>query len=101
MREYDWDFYLRQNEKMEQRFIAVFRRWRLGHKKLFAKIKDRLHNSPYWLWEFWCGFETTLREAAHLERHERKQYIWIASRKRFPRIVGSFYKDREYVRTLG
>jgi hypothetical protein len=100
MRDYEPEFYIQQNQKMELRFIAVFKKWRLGHKKLFTKIKERLDGSPYWLWQFWLGFGTTLNEAVHLERPLRRKYIWISSRKRFPRIVGSFYKDREYVKSL-
>lgn len=97
--EYEIEFYESQVQKMERRFASLFKRWKVNWPDFRSFVRERLRESPYWLWVFYCGFEDTIKKADLMPKSKRK-FIYQQSQRRISRIIGDHFKNQEYVNGL-
>lgn len=95
----DLEFYKKQNEQMVERYIIYFKKWGINWKEYYKFVINRLNNNDYWIWCFLCGFEKFLQEEGWKERG-RKENLYKDAESRIWRIIGHFYKNKEYLRNL-
>lgn len=95
----DYEWYSKQVEKIEARFITMFRLWGLsGGQDFFDAVKDDLDMSLLWYWQFLCGFEADMNEAKGLKKGEnRKRLLEIRAGQRIGRLTKQYLQFSSYV----
>jgi hypothetical protein len=97
--EFEPEFYENQIEKMGDRYSKLFKKWGLSWNSYHNYVVEKLQNNRYWLWVYLCGFEKFVQEEGDQEKGRRTR-LYKDADARIRRIVGDYFKIKEYVNQL-
>jgi hypothetical protein len=100
---YDFEFYKKQNDIMEERNSKIFEAVGLSWSKYIKNARYKLKNNIYWIWVFLCGFETFLKENSNLKYNDKNylnNILYKDAEDRIYRIIGDHNKVEDYIKSL-
>jgi hypothetical protein len=97
--EFEEDFYKDQNQKMQERYSAHFKKWNLSWDVYFSYVSEKLKHNTYWIWVFLCGFEKFLQNQS-FEKESRRKRLYKDADERIFRIIGDYAKIQDYIKSL-
>jgi hypothetical protein len=83
---------------MMERYVVVFKKWKIPWKTYVKDVEKRLRNRKYWLWSYLVGIEKFIQDMG--ENVPSKELVEKDKDSRISRIVGDFYKVEQYIRNL-
>ena len=95
----DPEFYEHQIKMMSERYAKIFKKWKLSFSSYYDYVSSQLQNKKYWLWIFLCGFEKFIQEKGDVKEGRRIR-IYKDADNRISKIIGSYFKERNYVKSL-
>jgi|694.fasta_scaffold01232_48 hypothetical protein len=96
--DFELEFYDEQNRMMMERYVVVFKKWKIPWKTYVKDVEKRLRNRKYWLWSYLVGIEKFIQDMG--ENVPSKELVEKDKDSRISRIVGDFYKVEQYIRNL-
>jgi len=96
--DFEPEFYDEQNRMMMERYVVVFKKWKIPWKTYVKDVEKRLRNRKYWLWSYLIGIEKFIQDMG--ENVPSKELVEKDKDSRISRIVGDFYKVEQYIRNL-
>jgi hypothetical protein len=96
--DFEPEFYDEQNRMMMERYVVVFKKWKIPWKTYVKDVEKRLRNRKYWLWSYLVGIEKFIQDMG--ENVPSKELVEKDKDSRISRIVGDFYKVEQYIRNL-
>jgi hypothetical protein len=96
--DFELEFYDEQNRMMMERYVVVFKKWKIPWKTYVKDVEKRLRNRKYWLWSYLIGIEKFIQDMG--ENVPSKELVEKDKDSRISRIVGDFYKVEQYIRNL-
>jgi hypothetical protein len=99
----DHNFYVKQNEIMQQRYSLLFKKRKLSWNNYITSAKNKLGNNIYFMWIFLCGLDTFLKANNDLSFNNKSllmSSLYKDAEDRIYRIIGDSKKNEEYIRSL-
>jgi hypothetical protein len=96
--DFEPEFYDEQNRMMMERYVVVFKKWKIPWKTYVKDVEKRLRNRKYWFWSYLVGLEKFIQDMG--ENVPSKELVEKDKDSRISRIVGDFYKVEQYIRNL-
>lgn len=94
----DPEFYTQQIQAMQERYAVIFKRWKLSWNSYINDVERRLRNRKYWMWCYLVGLEKFIQAQKDLK--PSSEAVEEDKNGRISRIVGDFYKNEQYIRSL-